>query len=213
MAWQNIWVFLSEFGGRPRVVGPFANCSGLFHTWEAPQPYQIRPISATKRLKRLPEAAPLLWVQQQPQPPGQWLLPRAGSSVHPRQVSRNHLAMVGAQATRACVGLHAQVAARAEVAPGEKVVGIDLGTTNSAVAAMEVCSSDVALLAWNAFGLVLAACMGYAKDLTQTLTGRRPYSHPQRRGCSNHTQRGGLLQERRAAGGADRKAPGAAHVE
>lgn len=31
-----------------------------------------------------------------------------------------------------------QVAARAEVAPGEKVVGIDLGTTNSAVAAMEV---------------------------------------------------------------------------
>ncbi|CAK9032910.1 unnamed protein product, partial [Durusdinium trenchii] len=29
------------------------------------------------------------------------------------------------------------VAARAEVAPGEKVVGIDLGTTNSAVAAME----------------------------------------------------------------------------
>ena len=35
----------------------------------------------------------------------------------------------------------AQVAARAEVAPGEKVVGIDLGTTNSAVAAMEVCGS------------------------------------------------------------------------
>ena len=31
-----------------------------------------------------------------------------------------------------------EVAARAEVAPGEKVVGIDLGTTNSAVAAMEV---------------------------------------------------------------------------
>ena len=31
-----------------------------------------------------------------------------------------------------------QVTARAEVAPGEKVVGIDLGTTNSAVAAMEV---------------------------------------------------------------------------
>lgn len=31
-----------------------------------------------------------------------------------------------------------KVAARAEVAPGEKVVGIDLGTTNSAVAAMEV---------------------------------------------------------------------------
>eukprot|EP00913_Durusdinium_trenchii_P033292 g31167.t1 len=30
-----------------------------------------------------------------------------------------------------------KVAARAEVAPGEKVVGIDLGTTNSAVAAME----------------------------------------------------------------------------
>ena len=30
-----------------------------------------------------------------------------------------------------------QVAARAEVGPGEKVVGIDLGTTNSAVAAME----------------------------------------------------------------------------
>merc|ERR1719499_2317598 len=30
-----------------------------------------------------------------------------------------------------------RVAARAEVAPGEKVVGIDLGTTNSAVAAME----------------------------------------------------------------------------
>ena len=45
--------------------------------------------------------------------------------------------MVGAQPT-----LHAQVAARAEVAPGEKVVGIDLGTTNSAVAAMEVCSSS-----------------------------------------------------------------------
>ena len=34
-------------------------------------------------------------------------------------------------------GLVLQVAARAEVAPGEKVVGIDLGTTNSAVAAME----------------------------------------------------------------------------
>ncbi|CAE7184517.1 HSP70-6 [Symbiodinium pilosum] len=32
------------------------------------------------------------------------------------------------------VSLLAQVAARAEVAPGEKVVGIDLGTTNSAVA-------------------------------------------------------------------------------
>ena len=31
-----------------------------------------------------------------------------------------------------------KVTARAEVAPGEKVVGIDLGTTNSAVAAMEV---------------------------------------------------------------------------
>ena len=29
------------------------------------------------------------------------------------------------------------MAARAEVAPGEKVVGIDLGTTNAAVAAME----------------------------------------------------------------------------
>ena len=33
-----------------------------------------------------------------------------------------------------------QVTARAEVAPGEKVVGIDLGTTNS-VAAMEVLES------------------------------------------------------------------------
>ena len=31
-----------------------------------------------------------------------------------------------------------EVAARPEVAPGEKVVGIDLRTTNSAVAAMEV---------------------------------------------------------------------------
>ena len=30
-----------------------------------------------------------------------------------------------------------RTAARAQVAPGEKVIGIDLGTTNSAVAAME----------------------------------------------------------------------------
>jgi len=36
-----------------------------------------------------------------------------------------------------------RVAARAEVAPGEKVVGIDLGTTNSAVAAMEAGSPTV----------------------------------------------------------------------
>merc|ERR1740138_341985 len=35
------------------------------------------------------------------------------------------------------------VAARAEVAPGEKVVGIDLGTTNSAVAAMEAGSPTI----------------------------------------------------------------------
>ena len=35
-----------------------------------------------------------------------------------------------------------QVAARAEVGPGEKVVGIDLGTTNSAVAAMEDAQSE-----------------------------------------------------------------------
>eukprot|EP00441_Pelagodinium_beii_P043299 CAMPEP_0197649972 /NCGR_PEP_ID=MMETSP1338-20131121/30493_1 /TAXON_ID=43686 ORGANISM="Pelagodinium beii, Strain RCC1491" /NCGR_SAMPLE_ID=MMETSP1338 /ASSEMBLY_ACC=CAM_ASM_000754 /LENGTH=131 /DNA_ID=CAMNT_0043224291 /DNA_START=57 /DNA_END=449 /DNA_ORIENTATION=+ len=37
----------------------------------------------------------------------------------------------------------ARVAARAEVAPGEKVVGIDLGTTNSAVAAMEAGSPTI----------------------------------------------------------------------
>eukprot|EP00434_Breviolum_minutum_P030453 symbB.v1.2.026931.t1/scaffold2698.1/size85437/7 len=36
-----------------------------------------------------------------------------------------------------------RVTARAEVAPGEKVVGIDLGTTNSAVAAMEAGSPTV----------------------------------------------------------------------
>merc|ERR1719145_97412 len=36
-----------------------------------------------------------------------------------------------------------RVAARAEVAPGEKVVGIDLGTTNSAVAAMEAGSPTI----------------------------------------------------------------------
>ena len=36
------------------------------------------------------------------------------------------------------IPLKSKVTARAEVAPGEKVVGIDLGTTNSAVAAMEV---------------------------------------------------------------------------
>eukprot|EP00933_Yihiella_yeosuensis_P011923 TRINITY_DN1197_c0_g1_i3.p1 TRINITY_DN1197_c0_g1~~TRINITY_DN1197_c0_g1_i3.p1 ORF type:complete len:736 (-),score=246.84 TRINITY_DN1197_c0_g1_i3:258-2465(-) len=41
-------------------------------------------------------------------------------------------ASVGRRRARA-----SRVAARAEVAPGEKVVGIDLGTTNSAVAAME----------------------------------------------------------------------------
>ena len=34
-------------------------------------------------------------------------------------------------------GRASRVASCAEVAPGEKVVGIDLGTTNSAVAAME----------------------------------------------------------------------------
>ena len=39
------------------------------------------------------------------------------------------------------VTVEIQVTARAEVAPGEKVVGIDLGTTNSAVAAMEVLES------------------------------------------------------------------------
>eukprot|EP00434_Breviolum_minutum_P046172 symbB.v1.2.041606.t1/scaffold8398.1/size6515/1 len=40
-------------------------------------------------------------------------------------------------------GRASKVAARAEVAPGEKVVGIDLGTTNSAVAAMEAGSPTV----------------------------------------------------------------------
>ena len=41
-----------------------------------------------------------------------------------------------------------EVAARAEVAPGEKVVGIDLGTTNSAVAAMEVLKLSDYLKIW-----------------------------------------------------------------
>mmetsp|Transcript_68380 Transcript_68380/g.112409 ORF Transcript_68380/g.112409 Transcript_68380/m.112409 type:complete len:724 (+) Transcript_68380:54-2225(+) len=40
-------------------------------------------------------------------------------------------------------GRTSKVTARAEVAPGEKVVGIDLGTTNSAVAAMEAGSPTV----------------------------------------------------------------------
>jgi len=44
---------------------------------------------------------------------------------------------VGALASRSKTRSSGRTAVRAEVAPGEKVVGIDLGTTNSAVAAME----------------------------------------------------------------------------
>mmetsp|Transcript_119942 Transcript_119942/g.350567 ORF Transcript_119942/g.350567 Transcript_119942/m.350567 type:complete len:741 (+) Transcript_119942:70-2292(+) len=46
-------------------------------------------------------------------------------------------ALTAAALRRRQAAPRARVAARAEVAPGEKVVGIDLGTTNSAVAAME----------------------------------------------------------------------------
>eukprot|EP00927_Polykrikos_kofoidii_P035964 TRINITY_DN30434_c0_g1_i1.p1 TRINITY_DN30434_c0_g1~~TRINITY_DN30434_c0_g1_i1.p1 ORF type:complete len:730 (+),score=134.43 TRINITY_DN30434_c0_g1_i1:54-2243(+) len=45
--------------------------------------------------------------------------------------------VVGAPRRRTLSRRLVRVAARAEAAPGEKVVGIDLGTTNSAVAAME----------------------------------------------------------------------------
>merc|ERR1719414_2221403 len=53
------------------------------------------------------------------------------------------LATSAAQRRRSAGRRDTRVAARAEVAPGEKVVGIDLGTTNSAVAAMEAGSPTV----------------------------------------------------------------------
>eukprot|EP00930_Biecheleria_cincta_P044986 TRINITY_DN309_c0_g1_i3.p1 TRINITY_DN309_c0_g1~~TRINITY_DN309_c0_g1_i3.p1 ORF type:complete len:754 (+),score=223.68 TRINITY_DN309_c0_g1_i3:72-2264(+) len=65
------------------------------------------------------------------------------ASAGPVEFSGSSLAVAAAGATAAVAaasrrkGRSARVAARAQVAPGEKVVGIDLGTTNSAVAAME----------------------------------------------------------------------------
>jgi len=52
-------------------------------------------------------------------------------------------AVAAAGARRRGAKQRSRVAARAEVQPGEKVVGIDLGTTNSAVAAMEAGSPTI----------------------------------------------------------------------
>ena len=49
---------------------------------------------------------------------------------------------------------------------------------------------------------------GTSSRAAPVLRGWRPHSDPQCGGCAHHAQRGGLLQERRAAGGTDRQAPG-----
>eukprot|EP00930_Biecheleria_cincta_P019888 TRINITY_DN1507_c0_g1_i1.p1 TRINITY_DN1507_c0_g1~~TRINITY_DN1507_c0_g1_i1.p1 ORF type:complete len:747 (-),score=192.45 TRINITY_DN1507_c0_g1_i1:25-2220(-) len=69
---------------------------------------------------------------------------RTGTNAEPVEFGATSLVVAATGATAAAVaassrrkGRASRVAARATVAPGEKVVGIDLGTTNSAVAAME----------------------------------------------------------------------------
>jgi len=74
---------------------------------------------------------------------------RADTTAKPAEFSGGSLAVaaVGTTAAVAAAGRRkaraSRVAARAEVAAGEKVVGIDLGTTNSAVAAMEAGSPTI----------------------------------------------------------------------
>ena len=113
-----------------------------------------------------------------------------------------------------------EVAARAEVAPGEKVVGIDLGTTNSAVAAMEVLKLSDYLKIWPLKMLSVKwknvadiTCLCWVKVMlgNQSLSWLRgwfSYRDPKRRGCTHHTQRCGVLQEWRALGGPDCQASG-----
>ena len=73
----------------------------------------------------------------------QWLLRPEERGEHPKPgpFQGGALQRSGHTGSISChrfVTVEIQVTARAEVAPGEKVIGIDLGTTNSAVAAMEV---------------------------------------------------------------------------
>ena len=70
--------------------------------------------------------------------------PKKGANIQSRDLFGGALQRSGHTGSISChrfVTVEIQVTARAEVAPGEKVVGIDLGTTNSAVAAMEVLES------------------------------------------------------------------------
>jgi len=76
--------------------------------------------------------------------------PQVTTATGPAEFSGGSFAVAAATATVAVAaaagrrkGRASRVAAQAEVAAGEKVVGIDLGTTNSAVAAMEAGSPTI----------------------------------------------------------------------
>jgi len=76
--------------------------------------------------------------------------PQVSTATGPAEFSGGSFAVAAATATVAVAaaagrrkGRASRVAAQAEVAAGEKVVGIDLGTTNSAVAAMEAGSPTI----------------------------------------------------------------------